>query len=67
MHLARIAKLNKTRPLSSLKSILMVNYIIFGIILLHLIVGFGWLIYKLEIQKEKPKKDNSLDNENKQE
>jgi hypothetical protein len=31
--------------------------IIFGIILLHLVVGFGWLFYKLEIQKNKePKK-----------
>lgn len=45
----------------------MVNYIIFGIILLHLIVGFGWLIYKLEIQKEKPKEDNSLNIEDHQE
>jgi len=30
------------------------NYVIFGIILLHLVVGFGWLFYKLEIQKDKP-------------
>lgn len=30
------------------------NYIIFGIILLHLVAGFGWLFYKLEIQKGKP-------------
>jgi hypothetical protein len=29
--------------------------IIFGIILLHLVVGFGWLYYKLEIQKDKTK------------
>lgn len=42
----------------------MVNYIIFGIILLHLIVGFAWLIYKLEIQKEKPKENKDLDIEN---
>ena len=39
----------------------MVNYIIFGIILLHLFVGFGWLIYKLEIQKGKPKDDINTD------
>ncbi len=39
----------------------MVNYIIFGIILLHLLIGFGWLIYKLEIQKGKPKEDKDLD------
>lgn len=37
----------------------MTNYIIFGIILLHLILGFGWLIYKLEIQKEKPKEEDN--------
>ena len=30
------------------------NYIIFGVILLHLVVGFGWLVYKLEFQKDKP-------------
>ena len=33
--------------------------IIFAIIILHLIVGFGWLLYKLEIQKKKPDKNNS--------
>lgn len=37
------------------------DYIIFGIILLHLIAGFGWLIYKLEIQKDKTK-ENKNDN-----
>lgn len=37
----------------------MTNYIIFGIILLHLILGFGWLIYKLEIQKGKPKEEDN--------
>jgi hypothetical protein len=31
------------------------NYIIFGIIVLHLVAGFGWLFYKLEIQKENSK------------
>jgi hypothetical protein len=30
--------------------------IIFGIVILHLIVGFGWLLYKLEFEKKKPKK-----------
>jgi hypothetical protein len=30
--------------------------IIFGIILFHLVLGFGWLFYKLEIEKKKPKK-----------
>lgn len=39
------------------------NYIVFGIILLHLIVGFGWLFYKLEIQKDKPKNDDSAEND----
>ena len=29
--------------------------IIFGVILLHLVVGLGWLFYKLEIQKKKKK------------
>ncbi len=39
------------------------NYIIFGIIVLHLIVGFGWLFYKLEFQKKKPEdsKKNDVD------
>jgi hypothetical protein len=30
--------------------------IVFGIVLLHLIVGFGWVIYKLEFKKKNPKK-----------
>jgi hypothetical protein len=35
----------------------MTEYIIFGIIIAHLVVGFGWLFYKLEIQnKNKDKK-----------
>jgi hypothetical protein len=33
----------------------LMDKIIFGIILLHLVVGFGWLFYKLEIQKKKKK------------
>jgi hypothetical protein len=45
------------------------NYIIFGVILLHLIAGFGWLFYKLEFQKDKPKKKEptDLDDSKKQE
>jgi type I restriction enzyme M protein len=31
--------------------------IIFGIVLLHLIVGFGWAIYKMEFQKNKSDKN----------
>lgn len=30
--------------------------ILFGIVLLHVIVGFGWVIYKLEFKKKNPKK-----------
>jgi hypothetical protein len=37
------------------------NYFIFGVILLHLIAGFGWLFYKLEIQKGKSKDDEKSD------
>jgi hypothetical protein len=39
------------------------DYLIFGIILLHIIVGFGWLIYKMEIQKEKPKNKDAADDD----
>lgn len=42
------------------KSTLM-NYIIFGIIALHLIAGFGWLFYKLEFQKKKSVKREEND------
>lgn len=35
------------------------NYIIFGIIMLHLIAGFGWLFYKLEFQKKKSDKEEN--------
>lgn len=38
------------------------NSIIFGVILLHLVAGFGWLFYKLEIQKSKPKDADSSQN-----
>lgn len=27
--------------------------IIFGIVLLHIIAGFGWVVYKLQFQKKK--------------
>lgn len=37
------------------------NYIIFGVILLHLIAGFGWLFYKLEIQKDKTNDEDTTD------
>jgi len=30
--------------------------ILFGIVLLHLVVGFGWVVYKLEFKKKNPKK-----------
>ena len=29
------------------------EYIIFGIIILHFLIGFGWLFYKLEFEKSK--------------
>lgn len=40
------------------------KYFIFGVILLHIIAGFGWLLYKLEFQKDKTKdkEDSNLDN-----
>jgi hypothetical protein len=28
--------------------------IIFGIVFLHLIAGFGWVIYKISFNKKKP-------------
>lgn len=39
----------------------MINYIIFGVILLHLLAGFGWLFYKLEVQKSKLKDKENPD------
>lgn len=39
----------------------MIHYIIFGVILLHLVAGFGWLFYKLEVQKKKPKEEDPSD------
>lgn len=32
--------------------------IIFGIVLLHVIISFGWVLYKIQFQKKKPKNDN---------
>ena len=52
--------LNKDFDHSLQKSKIM-SYVIFGIILLHLVVGFGWLVYKLEIQKDKPKVDEDIE------
>ena len=54
------------RILSFLKSAFrnkypMINYIIFGVILLHLVAGFGWLFYKLEVQKSKSKGKENAD------
>ncbi len=33
--------------------------IIFAIVILHLVAGFGWAIYKLEFQKNKSDKNNN--------
>jgi hypothetical protein len=33
--------------------------IVLGLILLHLLVGFGWLIYKLAPRKEKKEDDTT--------
>lgn len=30
--------------------------IIFSIVILHIVVGFGWVIYQLEFKNKKPKK-----------
>jgi len=37
--------------------------IIFGIVLLHIIAGFGWIVYKLQFQKKKTN-DESKKSEN---
>lgn len=29
------------------------EYIIMGIVVVHFIIGFGWLLYKLEFEKNK--------------
>lgn len=33
--------------------------IIFGIVLLHIIAGFAWVVYKLQFQKKKPDEKSS--------
>ncbi len=43
------------------------NYILLIIIILHLVIGFGWLIYKLEFQKDKPKNKDESNSEEAQE
>ncbi len=30
--------------------------IIFAVVLLHIVVGFGWVLYKLQFQKKKAEK-----------
>jgi len=37
--------------------------ILFIIVMLHLAVGFGWVIYKLEFEKNKPKKKETTEEE----
>ncbi len=41
-------------------------YTIMAIVLLHIVVGFGWFIWKLEFQgkQKKIKSKNKVDNEN---
>lgn len=38
--------------------------IIFGIVLLHILAGFGWVVYKLQFQKKKPDEDSNNSNDN---
>jgi hypothetical protein len=33
-------------------------YIVFGIVLLHIVVGFAWLIYKFSKPSKKSKKED---------
>lgn len=39
------------------------EWIIFSIIILHFLIGFGWLFYKLEIEKNKKDKINENKND----
>lgn len=39
------------------------EWIIFSIIILHFLIGFGWLFYKLEIEKDKKKEVNGNKND----
>jgi hypothetical protein len=34
--------------------------LIFAIVMLHLVAGFGWIIYKLEFQTKKSEKTNHI-------
>jgi hypothetical protein len=34
--------------------------IIIAVIVLHFLIGFGWLIYKLEFEKSKPTNEKDL-------
>jgi hypothetical protein len=38
--------------------------IIFAVVLLHLIAGFGWVVYKLQFQKREPKEDEKEGTDN---
>jgi len=38
-----------------------VAYIIFGVVLLHLLVGFAWVIYKFEKKPSNKKKEDTDD------
>jgi hypothetical protein len=38
--------------------------IIFAVVLLHIVVGFGWVLYKLQFQKKKPKNDSEKEIDN---
>lgn len=37
----------------------MMSYIIMGIVLLHIVAGFAWFIWKLEIQGRKKEDDKN--------
>jgi hypothetical protein len=37
--------------------------ILFIIVMLHLAAGFGWVIYKLEFEKDDKKKDDIIEQE----
>jgi len=38
--------------------------IIFAIVLLHVMAGFGWVLYKLQFQKKKPKNNSEKEIDN---
>ena len=37
--------------------------IIFGLVIFHILLGFGWVVYKLQFQKEKKEKDKNKNND----